>query len=199
MSGVGCATNLGKAIPTTIPVRNMKKLRRRKQKKKKLKRTKNNLNKSKIEAEREAKRVALERYLTYYQKYLEFDAKVKSSAAVREKAQVRVKTFQSEQTTLAEVKFIEIGTETLLDCQNVLKYSFVYSYYLGDTSQEKLLFVFLQEELEKTTVNLSEILEEQNILKRRTETVDLTKLAQKKKDNIIRAVQNGLVESEGFL
>jgi len=150
-----------------------------------------------MEAEREAKRLALERYLTYYQKYLEFDAKVKGGSSVREKAQNRVKQFQSEQTTLAEVKFIEIGTDILLECQNVLKYSYVYSYYLSDNSPEKLLFVFLQEELEKTTLDLAEILEEQNILKRRTETVDLTKLAQKKKDNIIRAVQSGLVENEG--
>lgn len=150
-----------------------------------------------IEAERETKRKALERYLIYYQKFLEFDAKVKSSSSVREKAQTRVKTFQSEQTTLAEVKFIEIGTDTLLDCQNVLKYSYVYSYYLDEGCTEKLIFEILQEELEKKTHLLSEILEEQNILKRRTETVDLTKLAQKRKDNMIRAVQHSLVETDG--
>jgi len=148
-----------------------------------------------LEAEREAKRIALERYLTYYTKYLDFDAKVKSSSQVREKAQTRVKTFQSEQSTLAEVKFIEIGTDTLLECQNVLKYSYVYSYYLGDSCTEKQIFVFLQEELEMTTNALSEILDESNILKRRTESMDLTKLAMRKKDTIIRAV--GLDEQEG--
>jgi len=80
--------------------------------------------------------------------------------------------------------------------ENVLKYSFVYSYYLSDTCSEKHIFVFLQEELEKTTHALAEILDESNILKRRTETVDLTKLAQRKKDNITRAVQHGLDEQE---
>lgn len=173
------------------------KAQKKKAEKEKSKKKKKQSKMEQLEAEREAKRVALERYLTYYTKYLDFDAKVKSASQVREKAQTRVKTFQSEQSTLAEVKFIEIGTDTLLECQNVLKYSFVYSYYLSDTCSEKHIFVFLQEELEKTTHALAEILDESNILKRRTETVDLTKLAQRKKDNIIRAVQHDLDEQEG--
>jgi len=166
--------------------------------KEKSKKTKKQSKIEQLEAEREAKRIALERYLTYYTKYLEYDAKVKSTPQIREKSQTRIKTFQSEQTTLAEVKFIESGTEALLDCQTVLKYSYVYSYYLADNTSEKDLFIFLQQELEKTAGVLDQLLEEQNILKRRTEIVDLTKLAQKRKDNII--IQgHGLVETEGFL
>jgi len=173
----------------------MRKPKRKKRRKKNQKKNKKQTKLEQLEAEREAKRVALERYLTYYTKYLDYDAKVKSSPQIREKSQNRIKIFQSEQTTLAEVKFIETGTETLLECQTVLKYSYVYSYYLGDGTSEKDLFLFLQQELEKTAQALDLLLEEQNILKRRTETVDLTKLAQKRKDNIIRAVQ-GLAEME---
>jgi len=172
------------------------KIQKKKAEKEKNKKNKKQSKQEQVEAEREAKRIALERYLTYYTKFLEFDAKVKNAPQIREKAQQRIQTFQSEQTTLAEVKFIETGTETLLDCQSVLKFSYVYSYYLADNCSEKHIFVYLQEELEKTTNNLTELLEEQNILKRRTETVDLTKLAQKRKDNIIRSVQNGLDETE---
>jgi len=91
---------------------------------------------------------------------------------------------------------MEIGTETLLDCQNALKYSYVYSYYLADNCSEQLLFILLQQELEKTAQALDQLLEEPNILKRRTETLDLIKLAQKRKDNILRATQHGLVEVE---
>jgi len=170
----------------------MRKLRRKKQIKKNPRKNKKQTKLEQLEAEREAKRVALERYLLYYTKYLEYDAKVKSSPQVREKSQNRIKTFHSETTTLAEVKFIETGTETLLDSQTVLKYSYVYSYYLADNTSEKDLFLFLQLELEKTAIALAQLLEEQNILKRRTEIVDLTKLVQKRKDNIIQQV-HGLV------
>jgi len=173
----------------------MKKPKKRKLKKKKPKKNKKQSKLEQIEAEREAKRVALERYLTYYTKYLDYDAKSKNSQQVREKAQAKLKVLQSEQSTLAEVKFIETATEMVLECQNVLKYSYVYSYYIEDNSAEKHIFVFLQEELEKTTVTLGEILDSASILRRRTETVDLAKLAQTKKDNLIRGVEHGLVET----
>jgi hypothetical protein len=198
MSGVGCVINRGKDIRIIMHVLDTKKPKKKKADKEKSKKTKKQSKIEQLEAEREAKRIALERYLTYYTKYLEYDAKVKSTPQIREKSQTRIKTFQTEQTTLAEVKFIESGTEALLDCQTVLKYSYVYSYYLADNTSEKDLFIFLQQELEKTAGALDQLLEEQNILKRKTEIVDLTKLAQKRKDNII--IQgHGLVETEGFL
>jgi len=146
------------------------------------------------EAEREAKRVALERYLTYYHKYLEHDMSLKQANEIREKAQSKMKTMQSEQSTLAEVKFIETTTEMMLECLNVLKYSFVYNYYLEDDAREKHIFAFLLMELQTTTQQLAEILEAPGILRRRTEAVDLAKLAQTKKDNLLRGVENGLVE-----
>jgi len=171
------------------------KAQKKKAEKEKTKKGKKQSKIEQVEAEREAKRIALERYLTYYTKYLDYDAKLKNSPQVREKALAKIKTLQSEQSTLAEVKFIETSTEMVLECQNVLKYSYVYSYYLEDNSAEKHIFVWLQEELEKTTLTLSEILDSATILRRRTETVDLAKLAQTKKDNLIRGVDNGLIET----
>jgi len=171
------------------------KAQKKKAEKEKTKKGKKQSKLEQIEAEREAKRCALERYLTFYTKYLDFDAKLKNSPQVREKAQSKIKVLQSEQSTLAEVKFIETSTEMVLECQNVLKYSYVYSYYLENDSPEKHIFVFLQEELEKTTQELVDILDSQSILRRRKETVDLAKLAQTKKDNLIRGVEHGLVET----
>jgi len=172
-----------------------KKLKKRKQKNKtktKKKKTKKQSKLEQQEAEREAKRIALERYLTYYTKYLDYDAKVKTAATIRERAQTKIQTLQSEQSTLAEVRFIETATETLLECHEVLKYSFVCSYYLPEESPEKHIFVFLQEELEKTAEVLSEMLESAGLLRRRTECVDLGKLAQTKKESLLRAVEHGL-------
>jgi len=69
---------------------------------------------------------------------------------------------------------------------------------LEDNTTEKHLFLDLQQELEKKALALDQLLEEQNILNRRTETVDLTKLAQKRKENIMRVAVSGL-ENEGLL
>eukprot|EP01125_Pyxidicula_operculata_P001097 TRINITY_DN109_c0_g1_i1.p1 TRINITY_DN109_c0_g1~~TRINITY_DN109_c0_g1_i1.p1 ORF type:complete len:655 (+),score=184.46 TRINITY_DN109_c0_g1_i1:54-2018(+) len=148
------------------------------------------------EEEREEKRIALQRYLDYYSKYLNHDTILKSANDCRQKAQAIMNQLQSEQSTLAEVKFIETGCEAILECENVLKYSYLYSYYIDELSSEKHIFTFLQEELEKTTKSLYDILfcttnsSPSSILRRRTETVDLTKLAQIKKDNLLRGVDS---------
>jgi len=135
------------------------KAQKKKEKSKKNKKKQSKL--EQLEVEREAKRVALERYLTFYTKYLEYDAKVKLSSEIREKTQDRIKTFLSDQTTLAQVKFLETGTETLLDCHHVLKYSYVYSYYLPENCSEQLLFIMHQQELEKTSQALELLLTEE--------------------------------------
>jgi len=102
------------------------------------------------------------------------------------------------------VRFIEIATETLLECYGVLKFSFVGSYYLGENTKEKQIFMFLQEELEKTVLDLAEILDSVGILQKRTQCVDLTKFTQTRKENLLRAVEHwleggpGVVTETGF-
>jgi len=137
-----------------------------------------------IEDEREAKRLVLERYMGYYDKFLEYD-NLNKHANLREKAQTRTQLLQSEQTILAELKFIEKASETVVECLETIKYSYVFGYFLEDGSTEKAIFTILQEELIKTTLMLKEVLESPSLLAKRTETVDLTKIAQKKKDNML--------------
>jgi len=103
-------------------------------------------------------------------------------------------SLQSEQSTLAEVKFIEIATEVLIECQGVLKYSCVYNYYLDDQTHENHIFEILQDHLTKTVKTLAEVLETPAILRKRKETVDLTGVAQIQKDNLLRGVEHGLVD-----
>lgn len=142
-----------------------------------------------LEEEREQKRKALERYLNYYQKYLEYEAASKKAPELLERANQKMESLQSEQSTLAEVKFIEKAARVLSSCHVVLRNSFIYSYYLEDeSSTQKQLFLFLQSELEKTASALATSLEAANILKRRTEVVDLTVLAQTKRENLINSV-----------
>jgi len=119
---------------------------------------------------------------------------LKQANEIRDKAQAKMKQLQTERSTLAEVKFIETATEIFLECQCVLKYSFVYDYYLEDDAREKHIFAFLKEDLQETTKELAEVLDAQGILERRTEAVDLAKLAQTTKDNLLRGVENGLVD-----
>jgi len=165
----------------------------RKQKKiekSKLKGKKNKLQKE--EEEREAKRQALERYLHYFERYLNHDTASKMEKQIKEKAYKKMEMLQSAESTRAEVQFIEKGTNVLLECHNVLKYSYVYAYYLPEEGAAKELFNFLQQDLEKTIEQLNEVLEAPSTMLRKTEAVDLTKLALLKKENLIKGIENDL-------
>jgi len=111
-----------------------------------------------MEEERERQKQQLERYLHYYERYLHNGAAARMEQQIKEKAYQKIADL-SQIATRAEVQFIEKGTNVLLQCRNVLKWSYVFAYYLPETGPEKELFTFLQQELEKTTEKLGEVLE----------------------------------------
>jgi len=76
-----------------------------------------------------------------------------------------------------------------LECYAAIKYSFVYAYFLEDGSTEKEIFTYLQAELIKSTSSLAEMIECSDVLEKRTEAVDLTKLTMKKKESLLAAVE----------
>jgi len=156
-----------------------------KMQKKKEKKGKKKLKDQQVEQEKDKKRQALERYIGYYDKYLEYDNFLKNSDSLKEEMKKRMQTLQEEHTILAEVKFISKAVQTLLESYLTLKYSFVYTYYLEDGTFEKEIFTILQDELIKSTQSLREIVDCSEILEKRTEAVDLTKLVQKKMESLI--------------
>jgi len=96
------------------------------------KKNKNRKKKSKIEIleeQKEEQRVALERYLSHYHRYLVYEQYLKNGNEIRQRGQEKMRQM-SVQSTLTEVKYIEKGIEVVLDCFLVLKYSYIHSYYL---------------------------------------------------------------------
>jgi hypothetical protein len=130
--------------------------------------------------------------LHYFERYLNHDTASKMEKQIKEKAYKKMEMLQSAESTRAEVQFIEKGTNVLLECHNVLKYSYVYAYYLPEEGAAKELFNFLQQDLEKTIEQLNEVLEAPSTMLRKTEAVDLTKLALLKKENLIKGIENDL-------
>jgi len=103
--------------------------------------------------------------------------------------------LKQEAISSSEVNYIMEGTEILLECRSCLKYSYVFAYCLPEQGPQKVLFEFLQEDLEKTTENLSELLEtagkDPSI---RLKALNLIQLAKTRKNNMIEAVNQGLTE-----
>lgn len=145
---------------------------------------------AKLEEEREAQRQQLTRYLHYYERYLSHDAASKMEQQIKDKAYQKMSELESGHATRTEVQFIEHASEMLLQCHVTLKWSYVYAYNLPEDGAQKHLFNYLQQELEKTTEKLAELLEAPSSIMplKRLEAVDLTALAQTKRTNLLKGV-----------
>jgi len=151
-----------------------------------------------LEDEKEKKRNALERYLHYYERFVNHDNSRKLETELRTKAKIKMQEFHDVDATWAEVQFIEKAVDVLQECRCVLKYTYVFAYYFLEEGRQypgaaKELFEFLQEDLEITTEKLSEIIEE--IMQKceigdvqKLETINQSNLAKTKLENLLIAV-----------
>jgi len=148
-----------------------------------------------LEDEKEKKRNALERYLHYYERFVNHDNSRKLEIELKAKAKLKMQELHDVDATWAEVQFIEKAVDVLQECRCVLKYTYVFAYYFVEEGKQyagaaKELFEFLQEDLEITTEKLSEIMEE--VLKKneiehtqKLETINQTNLARTKLGNLL--------------
>jgi len=97
------------------------------------KRTKKKGKKSKLEImeeEKEEKRISLERYLSHYHPYLTYEQHLKNTKDFRERTQEKIKQLRSQTTISFDLKYLEKGIETVLECYLVLKYGYVHSFFM---------------------------------------------------------------------
>ena len=86
----------------------------------------------------------LDKYLFYYQRYVNHDAAGRFAAKHRETTQKRMAELQAAAaTSWADVAFLEQATEALLECRRVLKHTYVMGFYMKEGA-EKGLFEHLQ-------------------------------------------------------
>ena len=126
-----------------------------------------------------------------------------------------------EGSTWIDVQFLKTAAEQLIECRRVLKYTYVFGYYLED-GKEKDLFEHLQEQvrarrplraaaaapwltppaatpllpqLEKNTEQLSELTEMPLEAIDRSNVVNYTRVTQRFLNNLLDGVEQGLTES----
>eukprot|EP00741_Cyanophora_paradoxa_P011402 tig00020556_g11013.t1 len=144
---------------------------------------------------KERSKAALERYLHYYHRYLNHENSLKMEAQLREKGEEKMRQIQENCATQTwiDVQYIKKALDQLLQCRHVLKYTYVFAYYLNDP-QEKSLFEYLQDELEKTTESLSGKLEEETDKFVKADILNLTRLAAVRLKHLLDGVETGLTK-----
>ncbi|VEU38482.1 unnamed protein product [Pseudo-nitzschia multistriata] len=152
--------------------------------------TETNDNSAAAKAKRE-----LDRYLHYYKRYHAHSEAQKFAKKQLKETESRMVMLQesSDNSKWTDVEFLKTANEQLVECRKVLKYTYVYAYYMNpnDTLQKER-FEYHQEMLEKFTENLSEQSEKPLDKMDRTDVVNQTRVVDRFMKNILKYVDEGM-------
>lgn len=138
----------------------------------------------KNETKRNTARAELHKYTHYYTRYRNHEQSKKLDAGVLSTVRQRMeRELRETQRALSEVDYLEDTAVTLIACRHMLKYSYVYAYYLDD-ERGKELFEYNQSHLEYSTELLSEFIEDRNKKFEKTEVVNRTSTAKQMLRNL---------------
>lgn len=127
---------------------------------------------------KDAARLELEKYIFYYTRYRNHEQSGKLDQRTLEKARERIREeITRSQLPVYEVDYLERTAKALIRCRHVLKYSYIYSYFLANP-KKKELFEYNQNMLEYHTELLSEYIEDRSGKHARQEVVNRTSTAE---------------------
>mmetsp|Transcript_49022 Transcript_49022/g.54820 ORF Transcript_49022/g.54820 Transcript_49022/m.54820 type:complete len:503 (+) Transcript_49022:126-1634(+) len=137
----------------------------------------------------------LDRYLHYYKRFHAHSEAQKFAKKQLKETENRMILLQesSENAKWSDVEFLKTANEQLVECRRVLKYTYVYAYYLtSSAAMQKERFEHHQEMLEKFTENLSELSEKPLNEMDRTDVVNQTRVVDRFIKNILQCVEEGM-------
>ena len=135
----------------------------------------------------------LDKYLFYYQRYMNHEQAGRFAAKHREAAAKRMEELQATSATASwsDVTFLEDATLALLECRRTLKYTYVMGYYMKEGA-EKRLFEHLQEHLEQSTEHLAELTEAPLEKMDRAQVLNYASVTQRFLKNLLEGCEEGL-------
>mmetsp|Transcript_6086 Transcript_6086/g.12526 ORF Transcript_6086/g.12526 Transcript_6086/m.12526 type:complete len:511 (-) Transcript_6086:195-1727(-) len=137
----------------------------------------------------------LDRYLHYYKRFHAHSEAQKFAKKQLKETESRMVMLQesSKNAKWTDVEFLKTANEQLVECRKVLKYTYVYSYYMDPANKmPKERFEYHQEMLEKFTENLSEQSEKPLDKMDRTDVVNQTRVVDRFMKNILKYVDEGM-------
>lgn len=139
----------------------------------------------------------LDRYLHFYQRFHAHEqAEIFARKQLVETEQRMVKLQESENSKLwSDVEFLKTANEQLVECRRVLKYTYVFGFYLEASKMQRERFEHHQEMLERFTENLSELSEMPLEKMDRTDVVNQTRVVDRFMKNILKYVDDDMEEN----
>mmetsp|Transcript_91143 Transcript_91143/g.162255 ORF Transcript_91143/g.162255 Transcript_91143/m.162255 type:complete len:535 (-) Transcript_91143:198-1802(-) len=102
---------------------------------------------------------ALDKYMFYFERFMDHDKGMKLTWRQEQDIEEKVQKLHDEHNfEIMELQFLYDALRQVRVCRQVLKWTYVFGYYLEESS-DKNLFEFLQKNLEEKTDSLHEMLE----------------------------------------
>jgi ariadne-1 len=137
----------------------------------------------------------LDRYLHYYRRYHAHDEAENFARKSLKETENRMVLLQesSDDAKWSDVEFLKTANEQLVECRRVLKYTYVFAYYLDPRQRmQRERFEHHQEMLERFTENLSELSEKPLLEMDRTMVVNQTRVVDRFMKNVLKCVEEGM-------
>ncbi|XP_046380179.1 ankyrin repeat and IBR domain-containing protein 1-like isoform X2 [Haliotis rufescens] len=150
--------------------------------------------------EKNTKLQELNRFVHYYTRFKNHENSYKLEEPLLKTAKNKMMKLAQAVTDTAtantETKFVEDAVHQLLKARLVLKCSYVYGYYLDGPGYKKIVFEFMQTELEEGIEILSQMVNRLYLRTPRKKIIDQAHIVQRKRLEFITAISMGLVPPE---
>ncbi|BFZ21952.1 hypothetical protein BsWGS_24991 [Bradybaena similaris] len=142
----------------------------------------------------------LNRFVHYYTRFKNHENSYKLEEpllqTVKEKMMKLAEAVTDNATARVETRFVEDAVQQLLKARRVLKCSYVYGFYLDGPGYKKIVFEFMQTELEECTEILSQMVNRLYLRTPRRKIMEQAHIVQRKRLEFIMAISKGLVPPE---
>lgn len=140
----------------------------------------------------------IDRYLHYYKRYHAHHDSLKYAQKQLQQTEQRMVQMQnSSESRWADVEFLKDANQQLVECRRVLKYTYIYGYFLLPSAQNKMqreVFENHQLSLERFTENLSHLSEKPIEEMDRAAVVNQTRAMKQYVANVLDYVADGMVD-----
>jgi ariadne-1 len=131
-----------------------------------------------------------DRYLHYFNRYFLHETAGKSVPQLRLKALEKQQQYREQ--TSGNPDFLIEAVDLLAKCRHILKYTYVYGFYLPDGSRGKDFFEYLQANAEGITERLSDQVNSPISKLDVTSFKNIIRVTSKYIDNMVKGIEDGL-------
>lgn len=146
-------------------------------------------NKFKEDGDKNSKRAELNKFMHFYTRYMTHEQSIQLEDKLMAIAEKTMEQLAESGVAWIDVQYIKKATLQLMEARNMLKWTYVYGYYLPD-SVNRDLFEWLQSDLEAETEKLSGLLEAKGD-KDKQKIINATDYVGKRIKNLLEGLAEG--------